>query len=260
MSTSRRALADRYNAFIERHEIAWELVMAALAVAFVVVGLRLEAADDAGQVDPMLEALDDLLTVVFVGEFGTRFAAARSRTAYLRGHWIDAIAMIPAVRGARLLRLARLFRLVRAFSGVFRAHDSIERFATHSLLVGLFVTWLGVAFISGSAFYIAELGTNPNIHAPIDALWWSIVTLTTVGYGDIAPVTPEGRLAGGILMIVGITLWAAITGTITSQLLASQSAGVSIPEQIRQLAELRRDDLLNDDEFETKKAELLARL
>jgi len=255
-----RRLGDRYNAFIESHEIAWELVMAALAIAFVIVGLRLEAADAAGEPDELLLIIDDLLTVVFVAEFSTRFAAARSRRAYLRGHWIDAIAMIPAIRGARLLRLARLFRLVRAFTGIFRALDSVQRFATHRTLIALFVTWLGVAVISGSAFYIAEVGSNPNVHAPIDALWWSIVTLTTVGYGDVLPVTPEGRLAGAALMIIGITLWAAITGTITSQLLAAQSAGVSIPEQIRQLGELRRDELLTDDEFETKKAELLARL
>src|SRR4051812_27072893 len=117
MSRSFRALAERYNAFIEDHEIAWELVMAALAVAFVVVGLRLEAADEAGQTDTTLEAIDDLLTVVFVAEFTTRFGAARSKVTYLRGHWIDAIAMIPAIRGARLLRLVRLFRLVRAFTG-----------------------------------------------------------------------------------------------------------------------------------------------
>ena len=61
-------------------------------------------------------------------------------------------------------------------------------------------------------------------------------------------------------MIVGITLWAAITGTITSQLLSARSAAVGIPEQIRQLDELRKDQLLSDDEFERKKSELLARM
>lgn len=234
--------------------------MAVLAVAFVIVGLLLDAAEDVGEDARLLAAIDIGLTIVFVAEFTTRLAAARSRRAYLRGHWIDAIALVPSVRPFRLLRLLRLLRLVRAFSGVFRALSSIERFAAHRSLIALFVAWLGVAVISATAFYLAEIGENENVQSPIDALWWSIVTLTTVGYGDVFPVTPEGRLAGSALMIVGITLWAAITGTITSLLIAGRSAHVGIPEQIRQLGELRRDDLLSEAEFETKKAELLARL
>lgn len=119
------------------------------------------------------------------------------------------------------------------------------------------MTWLAVAVISAVAFYFAE---RDHLDSPVDALWWAIVTLTTVGYGDLFPVTPEGRIAGAALMIVGITLWAAITGTITSLLIASRSADVGIPEQIRQLAELQRDELLSEQEFESKKTELLARM
>lgn len=73
-------------------------------------------------------------------------------------------------------------------------------------------------------------------------------------------MTPEGRLAATALMIVGITLWAAITGTITSLLIETRSADVSIPEQIRQLEELRREQILSDGEFEAEKVELRARM
>lgn len=258
MSTTLRGLADRYNAFVARHEIAWELTMAAFAVLFVVVGFMLDDAPpgEAG----MLEMLDLGLTGIFIAEFATRFAAARSRRAYLRGHWIDLVALIPTVRGLRLLRLVRLLRLIRAFAGVYRALVSIERFAGHRSLLILFVSWLATAVICGAALYVAEVGVNDAIQEPLDALWWSIVTLTTVGYGDVFPVTPEGRIAAAALMIIGITLWAAITGTITSLLLASKAADVGIPEQIRQLADLRRDELVSDDEFEAKRAELLGRM
>jgi voltage-gated potassium channel len=255
-----RELADRCNAWIDAHEVAWELVMAALAVAFVVVGFLLDAAQDVGADATLLGAIDIGLTAVFVAEFASRLAAARSHRAYFRGHWIDAIALVPAVRAVRLLRLLRLLRMVRTFAGVFRALSSIERFAAHRGLIALFVAWLAVAVISATGFYLAEVGTNANVHGPIDALWWAVVTLTTVGYGDVFPVTPEGRLAGSALMIVGITLWAAITGTITSLLIASRSAEVGSAELIRQLAELNRDGLITDAEFETKKAELLRRI
>ena len=73
-------------------------------------------------------------------------------------------------------------------------------------------------------------------------------------------MTPEGRLAASVLIVVGITLWAAITGTFTSLLITSTSAEVGIPEQIRQLADLQREGLLTEAEFESKKADLLARM
>lgn len=160
----------------------------------------------------------------------------------------------------RLFRLVRLLRLIRAFAGMHRALSSIERLASHGRLVSLFVAWLAVAVICASALYVAEVDINPNIDDPVDALWWGIVTLTTVGYGDIVPVTPEGRLAGAALMIIGITLFAAITGTITSFLVVSQGTSDASPAiRLRQLDELHRDGVITDAEYESKKTELLER-
>ena len=252
----------RFNEFVDRHEVPWELTMAVLAVAFVVVGF---ASDDAGpSLLPTLEAFDLALTAVFIAEFGSRFLASYDRRRYLRGHWIDLVALIPAGRGLRLFRLLRLLRLLRAFAGFYRVLTHYERLAGQRRLIGLFVAWLAVAVISATALYLAEAGVNPNIETPLDALWWGVVTLTTVGYGDIFPVTPEGRLAGGALMIVGITLFAAITGTITSFLVTEQAQEQAvredIPSLIRGLASLRDDGILTPSEFEAKKDELLGRM
>jgi voltage-gated potassium channel len=107
---------ERFTAFVDRHEAAWELAMAALAVAFVVVGFLADA-PDASQ---SYAVIDFFLTGIFVAEFATRFWASHSRLGYLRGHWIDLVALIPTIRGIRVLRLLRLLRLVRAFSGLFR--------------------------------------------------------------------------------------------------------------------------------------------
>lgn len=252
-------LRDRYNRFIADHEVAWELTMAALAAAFVAIGFAVDA--EPSSMTGTLEAVDLGLTVLFVGEFVSRLAASRTRGQYLRGHWVDALALIPTARGFRLLRLLRLLRLVRAFAGVYRALAGIERMAHHRGLIALFVAWLGVAVICGTALYLAEADINPNIHSPVDALWWGIVTLTTVGYGDIFPITPEGRLAGAALMILGITLFAAITGTITSYLVSAQTDGDGdVPRAIRALTKLHRDGLVTDDEFAAKRAELIARM
>jgi voltage-gated potassium channel len=256
------SLAERYNAFIDRHEVAWELTMGALAAAFVTIGFAGDTASP--DMAPVLATVELVLTAIFFAEFSTRLAASRDRRRYLRGHWIDLIALWPAVREVRLLRLLRLLRLIRTFAGIYRALSRFERVARNRGLVLLFIAWLSVAVISSTALYLAESDINPNLHSPMDALWWGIVTLTTVGYGDVYPVTPEGRLAGAALMILGITLFATITGTITSLLIANreedQQTTATTPQLIQALGQLRASGLITDEEFQDKKRELLDRM
>jgi voltage-gated potassium channel len=241
------SIRDRYNAFIVRHEVAWELAMAAVAIVWVALGF----VDDVTGAVPVVEGL---LTTILMAEFGTRLAATRDRRTYVRNHWIDAVALVPLplFRGLRVFRLLRLLRLVRAFAGIYRALVHVEEFASHRQLVWLVVTWLGVAVICSSLLYLAEVGANPLINEPFDAAWWGVVTLTTVGYGDIFPVTQEGRIAAGALMFLGITLFAAITGTITSRfvLRGTESANDDVPDLLRQLSALRDEEVLTEDECE----------
>jgi voltage-gated potassium channel len=254
-----RGWRQRYNDFIARHEVAWELTMAALAVVFVAVGF---AADDAAPATQgWLLALDVALTAIFVLEFSTRMIAAPSWREYLRGHWIDALALVPT-GGTRLLRLLRLLRLVRAFSGLYRALTGLERLAAHRGLVWLFFAWLGVAALCAAALYLAETGQNPNLHTPFDAVWWGVVTLSTVGYGDIYPVTPEGRLVGAVLMLLGITLWAGVTGTIASYFVTTDrsSTAPDAAATLLKLGEARERGLISEAEFEAKKQQLLDRI
>jgi voltage-gated potassium channel len=193
---------DRFNEFVLRHEVAWELAFAALAVVFVAMAFVPVTPEQ----EDALGFVEWAITAVFAAEFLARFYATRARRAYLRSHWIDLISVVPPARWLRPFRLLRLLRLVRAFAGIGRAMTHVQRMANHRGLLWMIVAWLGVMVLTSMGFYAAENGFNSAVQSPLDALWWGLVTMTTVGYGEIYPKTAEGRVAAAVLLVLGIAL------------------------------------------------------
>jgi voltage-gated potassium channel len=256
LATSRSDLVrSRYRAFVDRHEVAWELGFAALAVFF--VALAFVPFDEGSQTEVVIYVLEWLITGIFIAEFVSRLWAAESRQEYVRGHWIDLISCIPPTRWLRPFRLLRLLRLVRAFAGVGRAMTAAQRLAQHKGLIWLFVALVGVMFLTSFGLYISEVGVNRAIQTPLDALWWGITTMTTVGYGDVYPTTAEGRISAAVLMILGIGLYSAITATLTSFLI-SGDRNADLADQLGRLAKLHADGRITDIEFATAKTVVLA--
>jgi voltage-gated potassium channel len=263
-SRSDTGIRDRYNGFIARHEKPWELGMGFLAVIFVAVGFGSE--DAPVSLQTTLAAMEALLTAIFLLEFASRFAASRRRGNYLKAHAIDLVALLPLARG---LRVARLIRLVRTFSSFTRVFNDIDRLAAHRALGTLVIAWVGTMFLCSTVFYAVESGTNPLMHDASDAVWWGVATLTG-GLTNIQAVTLEGRLATGVLLVLGVALFTAITASLVSFLVSSPRA-IAVPprpaisrsevmDALERLSTFADRGVITRDELATKRAELLAQI
>lgn len=149
-----------------------------------------------------------------------------SRVKYILSPWglIDFLALLPLVPFLRSLRVLRLLRLFRSVS-LFRYYSPLKTIGSavrdNSLL---FTVSFGIVLVnivlSAVMFFFAEYGQNENVHNIGDTLWWSIVTISTVGFGDITPATPGGRVIGAALMVSGMFVIAMFAGVISSTLVS----------------------------------------
>jgi voltage-gated potassium channel len=217
--------------------------MAALAVAYLTVGLL---ADERGSFLPVI-----VIGAIFFVEFSVRLWAAPSRPVYLRKHWIDAVSCLPMIGGLRALRVLRILRVGTLMRPLLLAQKAATRGEDGRQSLGfvgplLAVIWLGAAV----TYWSLEHGVNPNVHSFGDALYWVLITTTTVGYGDVVPVTPEGHILAGALVFIGIGLLGFASGQITARLLAKRDDSSKVLEEVASLrSELHRmHELLIDRE------------
>ena len=152
-----------------------------------------------------------LIWAWFAADYAVHVYRADDRRHYVANHRIELLAALPIdfFRPLRLLRLARplaiLMRAVRGLRDVLGLSG-----VTLIGVVGVVVVLLG-----GVVFHWLEPDQAPNV---ADGIWWSLVTTTTVGYGDLSPATSEGRIVAGVLMVSGIGLLGAVTGEVAERL------------------------------------------
>ncbi len=134
--------------------------------------------------------------------------------------FITVAALIPQLRGLRALRLLRLIRTWK----FFRYSDPIANiarvFRDNGLLYTFAFSLLGIAvLVGGVSLYLMEASVNPRVNSITDGVWWALVTITTVGFGDISPMTTGGRVVGGFMMVTGLFTLALFAGIIGHTLL-----------------------------------------
>jgi len=165
------------------------------------------------EVSRLVLFIDTTICALLFIDWIYRFAEAKSKAAFMKWGWIDLLACIPTIAAFRWLRLFRIVRLLLAVRTFSRFKRVLASSKTSAGLSGVAViAILMISFGSAAVLITEHQDPGANITTAEDALWWAIVTTTTVGYGDHYPVTTAGRVVASILMITGIGLFGTLSG------------------------------------------------
>lgn len=207
----------------------WELPIELLVVANL-IALAFETLPNLSTFwQQALWSFEVFCAAVYTVEYAVRVQLARPRWRYVTSFYgiTDLLAILPfylmvafnmqAVRAFRLLRLLRLFKLVRYTNAVQRFRRAFVIARDDLVLFG--VSALIVLYLAAIGIYHFEHEAQPDRFSSVfDSLWWAVATLTTVGYGDIYPVTPGGRFFTFFVLVLGLGFVAVPSGLIASAL------------------------------------------
>lgn len=205
------------------------LIVIILSVIAVMLESVTSIAIDYGR---QLRTIEWIFTILFAFEYIGRIASSPRKRKYVFSFMgiIDLLAILPTfisffVAGAQTLLIIRFIRLVRVFrilklSRYMKGANLLRQAlinSKHKIIV-FFGSIIIIVVVVGTLMYLIEHGENGFSSIP-RSIYWAIVTITTVGYGDIAPVTVLGQAIASLLMIVGYAIIAVPTGIVTSQMM-----------------------------------------
>lgn len=202
--------------------------------------------------------VDNVITVIFVIDYFVRLAIAKRKKDFFKQNILDLIAIIPFTSLFKIFRVLKVLKVLKALKILKFARLSAY-FARFYKRVKFFFEINGLKYMVFTSLLCIIAG-GITIHfvegmTVFDGIWWSFVTATTVGYGDISPTTPAGRVIAAILMIVGIGLIGSLTSTITAlffQRHENASNRDAKGEIIKTLqTQLDNFENLSDDDIET---------
>jgi voltage-gated potassium channel len=162
------------------------------------------------------------ITLIFLADFFYRLFTAQSKSNYFFRNWgwADLLACLPFLRILRVFRIFRVYRLLRDI-GVKAIRDQLLYDRAGSVLyLTIFLGLLIIQTASILVLNVEDVNPEANIQTPSDAIWWSYVTITTVGYGDRYPTTNMGRIVGVLLMTSGVALFGVFTSFLANTFLS----------------------------------------
>ncbi|MDX1691439.1 MAG: ion transporter [Acidimicrobiia bacterium] len=244
--TARAGLRERIRHVIFEHDTRAAKTFDVVLMGVIVFSVVLVMLETVEQIEDRfgteLLALEWVVTILFTIEYVARLATVREKWRYARSFFgiIDLLAILPVylsvlLPGAqsllviRSLRLLRVFRVLKMARWMREANYLVRALRSSSRKIVVFlVVVLLINVIVGSSMYLIE-GPEHGFDSMFRGLYWSIVTMSTVGFGDIAPQTPPGQVLAAILMITGYSVIAVPTGIVSAEVATGRQRAVSCP-------------------------------
>ena len=211
-----------------------------VVIVLSLVSFSIETLPDLGENAQFWLYVVEIVSVsLFTLEYGLRLLVADSRLGYVFSFYgmLDLCAILPfyistgvdlrSARAFRLLRFIRIFKFTRYTEAVSRFRNAFAEIREELILFGIVTGML--IFLSSVGIYYFERDAQPDQFASIfHCLWWSIITLTTVGYGDVYPITIGGRVFTGIILIIGLGIVAVPTGLFAAALMKTREKHLEV--------------------------------
>ncbi len=197
---------------VDRIEQVTKYPMALVGLAWLVIGVAVLTSEGRGSASVLLVATLFVLWAVVLVEYLVRLVVTPDRRGYLKRRWAEpATVVVPPLQGWHVVGMEKMSLLLR------EAELRVETILKHHSLFRVLIAAGATLFLGAwLVLLFEENAKGSNIHDYPDALWWAIVTVTTVGYGDRFPVTAGGRSVAVVLMLVGIGLIGVLTATVAS--------------------------------------------
>jgi voltage-gated potassium channel len=236
-----------YEIIFEADTFAGRLfdIVLLICILLSILVVMLESVEEVRQsFGPLLDGIEWFFTIVFTIEYIARLVVLKEKGRYIFSFFgiVDVLSFVPAylalffppaqallvIRSVRLLRIFRIFKLAR-FVGESQNLMAALKASRHKIIVFL-ITVVTSVIISGTLMYLIEGAENGFTSIP-RSIYWAIVTMTTVGYGDIAPATTFGQTVASMIMIMGYGILAVPTGIVSAEMI-QQKQRAAITTQV----------------------------
>lgn len=255
-----KGLKNKWNRFMNNEDLKRKIYMVVydtdtqegknfdiLVIAFIIASVSVVILESLSFFPPsfklFLNILEWVFTLFFTFEYLLRIYCTPKPKEYIFSFFgiVDLLATLPTYLsfifpGAhglltiRIFRLLRVFRVFKLFSYWSEGENLLNSLIASSKKITVFFVFVFLmAICMGTVMYIVEGGEDSNFQNIPSSIYWAIVTMTTVGYGDIAPTTSVGRFIAAFVMLLGYTVLAVPTGIVSAQMISDNKKRTAIP-------------------------------